>query len=576
MAESPIVARLMEGVKPENIAPASIHPYYDCTQKGVYFVGVDKGEHTAPQWLSDAIYLVGRGADGEGNHYRIIEWQDRLTRETRRSALPMATIGTQQGWQRLQGMGITILASRRKRELLADYLQAEGSNAVWTVTGKAGWLDGAYILPSGDIIQKEDARILYDGDTSQKRFYQPKGSLADWQAHIARLAAGNSRLCLALGTAFAAPLMRLLDIEGGGFHLYGDSSDGKTTAAKVALSVWGAPDDLKTTWEGTGHGFANLAAARNDGLLVLDEIGQAAPRVVAHTAYSVINGTGKVQGHKDGGNREIHRWRVLLLSTGEKTLDGYLKAGGSDWHAGQANRLPAIPANAGKGLGIFDTLHGFQGGAALAEHLNHAGSLYHGTAGRVFIESLIADPTASQKAQDTLNAFMASLPSLTGQARRVGKRFALVAAALELASPVTGLAPGVGSAGIRQCFDDWHADHGSGKYEDARIIEQAEDFMQRHAHTARFIDWNAAQAWADHAGYRKRTEQGDDVEYWIIPPVFVDEICKGFDKRKVCDVLHGIGWLKRGSDRRYQFQRVNRGRFYVLLGVTPPEPLDDE
>ena len=179
MAESPIVARLMADMQPENIPPATIHPYYDCIQKGVYFVGVKDGEHESPLKLSDTIHLAGRGADSEGNHYRIIEWQDRLTRETRRSALPMASIGTQQGWQRLQALGITILASRRKREHLADYLQTEDSNDMWNIASKAGWLDGAYILPSGDIIQKEDTRILYDGDTSQKRFYQPKGSLAD-------------------------------------------------------------------------------------------------------------------------------------------------------------------------------------------------------------------------------------------------------------------------------------------------------------------------------------------------------------------------------------------------------------
>lgn len=570
MNKSPEISALIESMQPDKLIKETIKPYYDTTTKGVYFVGVKKGEHDAPLRLSDAIYLIGRGADSEGNHYRIIEWQDRVNKEKRCGVLPMASIGMQQGWQRLQNLGLVIMANRKKRELLADYLQTEGSNAVWTVTNKAGWIGNAYILPSGEVIQDESARIIYDGDTSQARYYQSKGELSDWQREIAAYAANNSRLCLAIGVAFAAPLMRLLDIEGGGFHLYGDSSDGKTTAAKVALSVWGAPEELKLTWEGTGYGFANIAAARNDGLMVLDEIGQAAPRVVAHTAYAVINGTGKVQGHKDGGNREINRWRVLVLSTGEKTLSGYLKAGGNDWQAGQANRLPAIPCNTGKGLGVFDDLHGFSDGAQLSEHLNHKGSQYHGTAGRAFIEMLINDPAASKRAQGIMNAFTASLPTLTGQARRVGNRFALVAAALELAAPITGLAAGVGSAGIRQCFDDWFATNGGGKYEDQRIIEQAEGFMQINANTYRFTNWSEKQSFTDHAGYRRPSDDDDVCDYWIIPAVFEGEVCKGFEPKKVCDVLHGIGWLKRYSEKRYQFQRKGHGRYFVLFGASPP------
>ena len=85
----------------------------------------------------------------------------------------------------------------------------------------------------------------------------------------------------------------------------GDSSDGKTTAAKVALSVWGKPSGSLLSWSGTKIGFSNTAAARNDGLLVLDEIGQASPHVIGDTVYSVMNGINKVQGAKQGGNRAL-------------------------------------------------------------------------------------------------------------------------------------------------------------------------------------------------------------------------------------------------------------------------------
>ena len=124
-------------------------------------------------------------------------------------------------------------------------------------------------------------------------------------------------------------MMNRLEEAGGGFHLYGASRDGKTTAAKAALSVWGDPDAAKLSWNGTALGFGNTALARNDNLLVLDEIGQVKhAKTVSETAYAVIDGTGKIQGHKDGGNRLIRQWRTLLFSTGEYDMQSYVERGG--------------------------------------------------------------------------------------------------------------------------------------------------------------------------------------------------------------------------------------------------------
>lgn len=310
----------------------TLTPYYTCTSQGVYYhpIETDKhGQEKPPERLCDTIELIGRGIDSEGSHYRIIQWQDRITRKKQQTALRTEDIGS--NWGALQRLGIAIHANRRKRELLADYLQSEGSHTPYTITDRAGWHDNAYILPSGEILSPTNPRIHYNGDKSQASAYQTKGTLTQWQQQIAYYAKDNSRLTLALGSAFVAPLMHLLDIESGGIHLYGDSSDGKTTSAKVALSVWGVPNSLKLTWEGTGLGFSNIALARNDGLLVLDEIGQASPKVVNQTAYAVINGTSKIQARREGGNRAISQWRTFVLSTGEKTLQGYVKANGTDW-----------------------------------------------------------------------------------------------------------------------------------------------------------------------------------------------------------------------------------------------------
>ena len=553
----------------ENIEPFRPRPHFEIDNRGVWWINVrtDKdGDiiEAEPLLLSDPIDIIGTGQDNDGAYYRIIKFKDKITRQQKTAALPQAEIADGKCWGRLGFYGLSIESNPTKRRKLADYLQKEGSQTAFTITDRAGWHEDSYIMPSGETITAtdKDPAIIYNGDTSQAKAYQPNGELTDWQQNIARYAVGNSRLCLALGASFAAPLLSLLNEESGGFHLMGDSSDGKTTAAKVALSVWGKPSGSLLSWSGTKIGFSNTAAARNDGLLVLDEIGQASPHVIGDTVYSVMNGINKVQGAKQGGNRALSRWKVMMFSTGEKTPDSILKHHKGDWNAGQAARLPSIRAAAQ--YGIYDTLHGFEDGALLSEHIAQSAEKYHGTAGRLFIRQLLDDlEQAKQQATERMAAFMATIPELSGQARRVAKRFAIAAAALELAAPVTGLPVGVGMAGVKKCFDEWLEANGAGKHEDRRIIEQAEDFIAQHALGTRFMEWSDKSTNKDHAGYRK--QEGEKLELWVIRRVFANEIAQSFDEAKVCRVLADNGLLKYNhKNRGYQHQRKGNGWFHVL------------
>ncbi len=512
--------------------------------------------------LADCMDIVGTGKDTNGAYYRIIRYQDANSRKSCTFALPSEQIGANAGWQMLQKRGITIFSGRRKRELLADYLQTQGAKTPYTVTNKTGWHDNAYILANGEIIAP-NAPIIYNGDTSRAKGYNISGSLKDWQQHIARYAAGNSRLCLALGTALAAPLLSKIHEAGGGFHIYGNSRDGKTTAALVALSVWGQPESLKMAWKGTGYGFDNIALASNDNLLVLDEIGQAKAHIVSDTAYSIIDGKSKIQGAKDGGNREITEWRILLFSTGEYALDAYMAKNGKEWEAGQAVRLPSIPAS--KQYGIYETLHGFANGAALSDYLLDHMAQQHGTAGRAWLEKI--QSLAPETIRAARDLFLP--PNLNGQALTVARRFALAAAALELASEITGLPAGVGAAGIQQCFEDWLEENGTGSREEKKLVETLIDFIQQYGDSPRFVSWdNAMQTDRNHAGYKRENLDDGIMRYWIIKPVFANEIAKGKELPKAAATLFKQGWLVEryeGDKMRYTHKRSGMaGSFYIV------------
>ena len=561
----------------ENAEPFRPRPHFETDNRGVWWVNVRTNKNgdiieSEPLLLSEPIDIIGTGQDNDGAYYRIIKFKDKNTRQQKTAALPQEEIGTAHGWKRLGWHGIDVYSEGIESGKLRNYLLKHSGNAVFTITDRAGWNGEAYILAGGEAINADGTNILYNGDTSQKDGYTEKGSLKEWQEQAARYAENNSRLCLALGLSMAAPFLALLNEEGGGFHLAGDSSKGKTTAARLALSVWGDPETTKGNWDTTPLGLQNLALARNDGLLVLDEIGQAAdPRKIPQMVYSVINGVSKTQGAKDGGNRRQKTWRNLILSTGEINPESLI-GDRAQWKAGNHVRLPDIQAEAR--YGIYDTLHGFADGAKLSEHINQATAKQRGTAGRALIRQILKDgkEAAAQAVEAGRDRFLETLPPMEGQARRIARRFALLAAVLEYAAPITGMRQGAGEAGVRQCFNEWLEENGTGNREDRRIIEQAIAFMDVNALSMRFSDWNA-QTWnQNHAGYRK--QEGSIDEYWIIPVVFENEVCKGYSPRKVCEVLHNHEWLKKAENGRWQHQRKRNGsasRFYVLMGEAPPD-----
>ena len=203
-------------------------------------------------------------------------------------------------------------------------------------------------------------------------------------------------------------------------------------------------------------------------------------------AYMLGNGTGKDRATRNGGAREVATWRILFLSTGELSLADKIAESGKRARAGQSVRVIDIPADAGQGLGIFDTLHGFASGAALADHLRRSGEAHSGHAARAFLEQITEDPAATV---ETLREYMArwlaaTVPSQAdGQVGRVAARFALVAAAGELATALDILPwpEGEASAAATRCFADWLAARGgNGPEEIAAGLRQVRSFLEMH------------------------------------------------------------------------------------------------
>lgn len=549
-----------------------LKPRIESRKDGVFWVSpkVDKdsGEIINNEsWLSSPMDVIGTGRDDK-DQYLILRWVAFGADTATTTAIPLADIGEREGWRTLKAGGVNVTTKSSLRAILADWLQRSGSRELWRVAHATGWQCGAYIMPDGEIIGAPAQPVLFSGRSSAAAGYTVAGTSESWRNSVARLAYGNYAMMTGIAAALAAPLIGLVGADGFGIHFYEQSSAGKTTTANVASSLYGNPDLLRLTWYGTALGLANEAAAHNDGLMPLDEVGQGAdPVSVSQSAYALFNGVGKLQGAKEGGNRDLKRWRTVAISTGEMDLETFIATAGRKTKAGQLVRLLNIPLS--KAVRFHDHQNGKQHADALKDAYQH----HHGAAGREWIKWL-ADH--QQQAIDTVRECEARWRSLIPadygeQVHRVAARFAILEAALLLGEVVTGWDAQTCRDAIQHSYNAWLREFGTGNKEHQQIIEQTEAFLNAHG-LSRYapLGYDPRDLpIRDLAGYRKKgSHESDPIIFYTFPATFEQEIARGFNARQFAEVLKNAGMLTPPtSGRGYQGRVREDGRqirVYVL------------
>lgn len=537
--------------------------------------GDDARQELVP--ISSPVRVLAETSDEHGRGYgRLLEWQDSAGR-VHQWAMPSRSLVPRNGddvFAALLDAGLPFISLGHKRKLAA-YLMACRPDKRITCVERTGWHGQAYVLPQGSIGPDADGVILQTTGYAASDFVE-RGTLGEWQQGVAALAVGNSRLCFALSLAFAAPLLSLVGMEGGGFHLKGESTDGKTTIMKAAASVYGNPDRYSQTWRATGNAIEGIASQRNDALLCLDELGELDGREAGQVAYMLANGQGKGRSKQDGELRERKAWRLLFLSTGELSLEDHAASAGQRTQAGMEVRTIQIPSDTGH-HGAFEWLHGMEGGRTFADTLKAHCDHQHGSAFRTYAEALAGELGAhSERLRAKIKRIAAELTP-QGAGNQVGRainRFALVAAAGELATRlgVTGWPEGEALRAVRVCLKAWLAERGHlGNKEDAATLAQIRAFMRAHQYT-RFVDVSDPNHRpANVVGYRRNPRHGtdDELEFWVDPSGWV-EITSGRDAKKAAKLSAKAGYLL-GGEGRYQLLRRlptgKRARVYVLTDL---------
>ncbi|MCX8967138.1 DUF927 domain-containing protein [Erwinia psidii] len=491
-------------------------------------------------------------ADG-GRFGRLLEWED--SNGVRHEwAMPMTVLAGsgQEMREVLLDSGLHFISvNGAARGYLMEYIATCRPVRKVTCVNKTGWHGSVYVLQD-EVIGTGAGSVILQSAYSSKNDFRASGTTLDWIEHIGRYCVGNSRLAFCVSLSLAAPLLHLIGAGGGGYHLKGESTDGKTTTMKVAASVCGSPDYWKT-WRATGNALEGIALRRNDAALMLDEISEVDGREASRIAYMLGNGQGKARGRVDGSVRDPVNWLMLYMSTGEVSImEHAAEAGEKRTGAGVGVRMVQIPSETGM-YGAFEQLHGFASGKEFAEHLEQACKQYHGAAFRDWLRFLTGNlQEATGRARALKKEYEKTLlPDESGnQVGRIVDRFALLAVAGEMATEagITGWQPGEAYTAAKKCLEAWLKDRGhSANQEEIDALEKVRRFITSNQYT-RFADWyDEKNRPAGMVGYR-RTERGTNTTeavttYYVLSSGW-KEICGTSDIVKTAKLCRDAGWLE--------------------------------
>lgn len=526
------------------------------------------------EWIATPVTVAARTTNSDdGSEGRFL----RLLTEsgTKEWIIPMEVFGGSGEDARRTLFGMGVIIALKKRGQFMEYLLEQRPDQVFATTCRPGWHEsGAFVLPGRTI---GSDKVRYQASGKGQNLFSVRGDLDGWKTEVGAKCEGNPVLTLAIGCALAGPLLSLVGVLGGGVHLVGDSSSGKSLAQLIGSSVWGDPGIFAASWDMTKGGLEIEASSRNDTMLPLDEIKRADPKRVQEMAYSLANGQGKGTMTRDREARGKLSWRLLALSSGERSLSEHAAISGNAAHAGAELRM--VDVNAGtRTHRAFDELHGPEG-ADFHRLLTVAVGAHHGHIGPAFVEQLLASDDRPGLLED-FAGIRAQFIEDNAQAGRVADRFAVIALAGEMAIAY-GLLPWTPGSALADCqllYGEWLSRVGSGNAEDRQILAGILEFIDKHG-SSRFSDVDAPEVDAkvfNRAGY---WEVVAGKRLYLFNKSALTEAAHGHGLARVVKALEGAGAIaKHDTDRdsrktkKYRLPAGGSARLYVV----DPEAMDGE
>jgi uncharacterized protein (DUF927 family) len=571
-------------------------------------------------WLSLCGYIKPLYCmeDAEGNHGLLVEIVTRRDKKVE-CFFPRDEIATEKDTIKLllkKGLSVPHLKTDYTYAI-NFYLNNFEPKDRATGVSMAGWQNKkSYILPFVDAprntykVDNQDNTTEYilqqNGVISRE--LQKKGTLTEWKRTVGEVTKGNHLHCFSIMVALTAPILKLMNEEGGFFHFVGASSIGKSSILQVAMSVWGNTE--MGTFRATDNNLEGICKEANDGVIFLDEMGECEADALSRIVYMVANGVTKGRADRSGNARAITHFKVLALSSGEKGIEEKLAEKKIYAKAGQMLRMGELDADRGKGLATFDiininpdTQEKFKNGAEQAEYLKLHARENCGVIIDAFMTEFVKDPNTYIRGIKKLkDEWTKQLNRTTVQPEidRMIKKLSTIYATGVTAS-VMGILPYKKEEileYLNSIFENWlNRRGGDVSYELQAIINNIYKLGIENQYS-RFQDadgrHNASTFIKNKAGFFKEDEEIDKEtsgidefgnkkreykyilrELWFYPKAFDSYVLKGSDKKAFLPLLIKKGIIKQFNDGRYTQARRPKNQDPQRFYVVPVEALLD-
>ena len=271
-----------------------------------------------------------------------------------------------------RGLAVGSECARYAAKYFDDYLFVNPGIPVRKAVSRFGWRGTEFVFPG--LCPEIEIDVDDVGSKHALKGFSPLGQISEWVrvAKLVRNSSANARFILSAG--FATPLLMPLSQRNFIIHNHGDSQGGKTATLWMAMSIWGEPNVIISSFDNTSTSLERRASLFSDLPLGVNErevLSQLKKQDISATLYMLAEGKGKGRGGKVG-LQELNVWRTIVLTTGEGPLTS---ASSMDGLMTRTIELEGGPLASNKELAR--DLYGFL-------------PTCHGQAGIVFLEALMA------------------------------------------------------------------------------------------------------------------------------------------------------------------------------------------
>jgi hypothetical protein len=439
------------------------------SKRGIYLETSGESRRVADPIRVTAFGTI-RSRAGEEKAFTLIRFLDRRG-AWKRKIIPSATLTNPHEFIiTLAAAGYMWPAAVKLRARIVGALSMKKPERDVTVVEVPGHHGEFFVLPDesyGPGGPERTKFMLVHKPTVKLGEFRRSGTLEEWKRRIGLGACTHSsRARLAVAASFAAPNLRLLNINSFGINFSGASSRGKTLLIRLGLSAVGLNrEEGPETWDGSETAFEQRALGHRDCTMPLDELSHLEDRTIAKVLTMRLAGNRPKAkaGQYVLANEVVDLdWRVIAISTSEDPIWGIGRRGTV---RGEEVRMIDVPACVSRMDDVFDVPGAEKViGATLekrlryVEHQERLTLDYQGEAFRTYLTKRAKDKFLQKRLNEFISEFVDAAP-LQRQfpwLGRIRRFFAVIYASAALAIDYDVLPWGRKKTltAIKDCMDD--------------------------------------------------------------------------------------------------------------------------